>query len=563
MPTPTPTTMPTTTTTTTQTTLETWGSFAAGLRADQVPASVRRRLRLQVASVLAATFSASADAGAEAITRWARRTPGPHPLLATGDKVARIEALIASSARSCALDFDDYCLVGHTGHSAVVVPLVLGAAADLSWSDLELAQTAAVELGARLGLATFLGPQNGQNLPFVHHAAAAVAAGRVLRLDARGHAHALALALAQPEAPLWPAFLGAHDGKILTPATATAHGVISAELAFEGVTGALDLLDHPRGFLHRFAFVPARGALGRLGEVWLADTLHVKEHPACAYFQTAIDAAIEVAAQARAILGRPLVMADVKSIEIETTLLGAAVDAHARLSHGAHAGSRDTNAPLRPNEVSFSLSLTTALALLGAGLRPAAFAERPLAARSADARALAARTSVRHAWDLTSQLVFRVGSALGVRALFAGTDPRAILAGVLQARSAFPELDLAISPAHLATDLIRLVEAAVRPNGETLPGVFAPGALEGVGFPFATRLHVTLEGGARLGADRAYPRGAPGRPFDEAETIARDKLVEAASEPLGRRRANKLADAVLDPLRSQKVRDVVALLTRK
>lgn len=541
----------------TPTTLETWGAFASSLRPEQIPASARRRLRMQVASVLGAIFAADADPGAERVTRWARRSSGPHPLLSSGEKVARMEALAASAARSCALDFDDYCLVGHTGHSAVVVPLVLGAAADLPWRDLEVAQAAAVELGARLGLATFLGPQNGQNLPFVHHAAAAVAAGRVLRLDARGHAHALALALAQPEAPLWPAFLGGHDGKILTASTATVHGVMAAELAFDGVTGALDLLDHPRGFLHRFSFAPARGALGRLGETWLSETIHVKEHPACAYFQTAIDAAIEVAAQARVLLGRPLEAKDVEAVEIETTLLGAAVHAHAKLRPAAD------DAPLRPNEVSFSLSLTTALALLGGGLRPAALTERALAEGTAAARAMAARTTVRHAWDLTSQLVFRVGGALGFRALFRGTEPRALLAAPMHARASFPELELGVSSGQLATDLVRLISSLARREESQLPGVLAPGTLEGLGFPFATRLHLTLAEGTRLGADRAYPRGAPGRPIDEAEEVVRGKLIDAAAAPLGRRRAVKLADTLLDPPRTLKVRDVIAMISRK
>jgi 2-methylcitrate dehydratase PrpD len=538
------------------TTLETWGSFASSLRPEQIPASARRRLRMQVASVLGAVFAADADPGAERVTRWARRSSGPHPLLPSGEKVARVEALVASAARSCALDFDDYCLVGHTGHSAVIVPLVLGGAADLPWRDLEVAQAAAVELGARLGLATFLGPQNGQNLPFVHHAAAAVAAGRVLRLDAHGHAHALALALAQPEAPLWPAFLGAHDGKILTPSTATVQGVLAAELAFDGVTGALDLLDHPRGFLHRFSFAPARGALGRLGEVWLAETIHVKEHPACAYFQTAIDAAIEVAAQARVLLGRPLEAADVTAIEIETTLLGAAVHAHAKLRPHVEGD------PIRPNEVSFSLALTTALALLGGGLRPSSLTERALLERTEAARALAGRASVRHAWDLTSQLVFRVGGALGFRALFRGTDTRTLLSAPMQARATFPELDLGVPTGQLVTDLVRLLSSLARREEHELPGVLAPGSLEGLGFPFATRLHVTLEGGARLGADRAYPRGAPGRPIDESEEVVRGKLIDAASPVIGRRRAVKLADTILDPPRSLKIRDVVAMLAR-
>ncbi len=538
-------------------TLESFGAFAAGLRAEQIPDSARRRLRLQVASVLAATLAADVAPGAARVTQWARRSPGPHPLLSTGESVARTEAIVASAARSCALDYDDYCLGGHLGHSAVVVPLVLGAAADLAWNDLELAQAAALEVGAHLGLATFLGPQGSQDLPFVHHAAAAVAAGRVLGLDAAGHAHALALALAQPEAPLWPPFLGARDGKLLAPATATASGVLAAELAFEGVTGALDLLDRPRGFFSRSSFLPARGGLGGLGglgESWLAETLHVKEHPGCAYFQTAIDAAVEVAAQARALLGRALGAADVRSIDVETTLLGAAVDAHAERAQAS-----DAAAPLRPDEVASSLGLTTALALLGGALRPEAFAEDALAAATSDARALGARTRVRHAWDLTGQLGLQVAAALGARALWSGVDPRAILAAPLRARGALPELALSLSPTQLAADLMRLLGML---GGGSERGS-ERGSLAALGFPFATRLTVTLASGVRLGAHRDYPRGAPGRPFAEAEAIARQKLVEAGSGPLGRRRASRLADLVLEPSSAQRVRDVIGLLVRK
>jgi len=533
-------------------TLEDWGEFIAGTGVQSLPGTARRRLRLQTLSVLAATFQAENDEGARRVTQWARRSKGPHPLLPTGEGVGRTEAIVASAARSCTFDYDDYCLVGHTGHSAVIVPLVLGAAADLAWSDLENAQSIATELGGRLGLATFLGPQNGQNLPFVHALGAAAATARVLSLDAKRAAHALALAIAQPEAPLWPAFLGAHDGKILTTASSTLSGTIAAELAFEGVTGALDLLDHEKGFFRRMAFVPARGALEGLGDTWIAETIHVKEHPACAYFQTAIDAAVEVGAQARVVLGRPLVATDVKSIDIETTFLGAAVDAHSKLAHESmHDG-------IHANEVNFSLALTTAITLLSGPLRPPMLTHASLAKQTDDLRALASRTTVRHAWDLTSRMLWRLAEHMSPAQLFKGTDMADLLLAPVLAKRAFPALDVeGLSTTHLAAEASRAM-VAMRDR----PKIPTKNPLHALSFPFGTRLRIELTKGGGLGADRAVPRGAPSRPFAEAEDITKNKLVDAAESRLGKRKATKLVETILDPPKKLRVRDVVEMLRK-
>ena len=50
-------------------------------------------------------------------------------------------------------------------------------------------------------------------------------------------------------------------------------------------------------FFSRFSFLPLKGALGGLGETWLTDTMQVKVHAACWYFQTALDAAEELLAE--------------------------------------------------------------------------------------------------------------------------------------------------------------------------------------------------------------------------------------------------------------------------
>ena len=69
-----------------------------------------------------------------------------------------------------------------------------------------------------------------------------------LGLDAERTAHALAIALYQPPYGLWPGFMGPQT-KLLTAAEPAAAGARAALLAAEGVTGALDVIEHPRGLL--------------------------------------------------------------------------------------------------------------------------------------------------------------------------------------------------------------------------------------------------------------------------------------------------------------------------
>ena len=248
------------------------GAWAAGLRLADLPESVRGRAELQRLSIAAGRAAGEGEAA-------------PFAVAAPDGAVGEV---YRSAVASIAHDWDDYLFMGHTGHSAVP------AAAAFAEGDEEralVAQVAANEVAGRLGAALFFGPHNGQFWASIHCASAAVAASVGMGLDAERTAQALAIALYQPPYGMWPGFMGPKT-KLLTAAEPAALGVRAALLAAEGVSGALDVIEHPRGLLAALSFAPQPGMLGALGEVWLTDTLAFKRLPGCAYLQSVGEAAL-------------------------------------------------------------------------------------------------------------------------------------------------------------------------------------------------------------------------------------------------------------------------------
>src|SRR3954452_7114161 len=235
---------------------EEWGAWAASLTAADAPEHVAERARLQTTSVIAA-----ANAGAEDAAPFAAVAPdGPAGEVSRG------------AAASIAHDWDDYLYMGHTGHSAVWASRAVGEAEGAGDESVLLAQIAANEISGRLGAARFLGPHNGQFWSTIHRPGPARAAGLIRGLDAERLAQAMAISLYQPPYGLWPGFMG-PDTKLLTAAEPVAQAIRAADLAAEGFTGPLDVLESPRGVMAHLAFAPRPSMLAALGEVWLTDTL--------------------------------------------------------------------------------------------------------------------------------------------------------------------------------------------------------------------------------------------------------------------------------------------------
>lgn len=425
-------------------------SWAAALRLEDLPESVLERARLQADAVHAA-----ARAGEEAAAPIAAVAPrGP------------LGEVWSGAAASIAHDWDDYLYMGHTGHSAVWAAGAFAADPDRAL----VAQVAANEVAGRLGAALFLGPHNGQFWSAIHCAGGAVAAGVASGLSAERLAHALAIALYQPPFGLWPGFMEAPT-KLLTAAEPALQGARAVLLAAEGLDGALDVIEHPRGLLRYFSYVPRPAMLGALGQTWLTDTLAFKLYPGCAYVQTAVDAALRLDVD----------VDDIAAIDVDAGLLTVAMDA------------LNPKPSLTAVGVNFSTPLSIAVALHAGRLTPAELAPEWLEENGSRLRELTSRIRVRHDWELslrTARGTLEGGASLR-------DVPRSALlrlAGHLRESTGGASFDLAglLRDRRLRARLGKLAIDAGRPG----PRGMAALDTERLRMTFPARLRVKLRSGA-------------------------------------------------------------------
>jgi len=525
--------------------LEQMADFAAGLRWDDVPPAVRRRARLQALSALGAALASPREPGARKVLSQLAggHRPGDSLLWATGDRVSLHAAVVGNATSTCAFDWDEVLLLAHPSHSAVTVAWGLGAARDATLGEVLCAQVAANELAGRLGLACFFGPQNGQHQPLLHHAGGAAAAARLLGLSAEATADALALALAQPQTALWPAFLGEIESKVLTAAHPTELGLAAAEHAAAGVRGPRDILDHPRGVLHRFAFLPAPRALGGLGRTWLTHTLQIKQHAACWYFQAPLDALARLRKRVE-----PAERDAVRRIHCGATLLATAV--HGLGTQAQRAG--DAGA-LSPNVMNFRLDTSLALMWLRGRLTPAELGEAARSEVAQQIQRLAALTEVTHRVDLSQATVTAVHEALDLpRLLHAG--PLALVQALARAGREFQgAAATAVTPREAAALAGALLSALRRlrrsrrghpgqgpghgigqgPGQPPVPAVDNPladpavaAAVESLALPCGGSVTVELESGRVLTEQVDVPGGAA-LEDESGVALARAKLEAA------------------------------------
>lgn len=459
--------------------------WAAGLGVEDLPASVRERAALQ-----ADCIAAGRAAGERAAAPFAAVAPdGP------------VGEIYRSAAASIAHDWDDYLFMGHTGHSAVP-------AAAAFTEDPEralLAQVAANEVAGRLGAALFLGPHNGQFWASIHCASAAVAVAIGLGLDASRTAHALSIALYQPPYGMWPGFMGPKS-KLLTAAEPAAVGARAALLAADGIDGALDVIEHPRGVLSSLSFAPRPAMFGALGRVWLTDTLAFKRLPGCAYLQSVGEAAI----------GSGVAAEQVAGVEIAAGWLTCEME---ELGRGPD---------LSPVRVNFSATLTTAIALLAGRLTPAELEPGWLAQNEAAIRALAAKVRLVHDPALTAQTLRGT--------LEAGASPDLGLRDLLRIRRRLGDANM--DEANPGPAVVRALAAdpALRRHlgrslRERLTGGSADSGIDSLDTKalrmiFPSRLRIRLRDGSVRVVNGEEP-GSCGRSLAEQRAVVEERLAVA------------------------------------
>lgn len=510
------------------TTLARIASWAVEAKITDAPTAVVDLCRAQRRSVLAAVAASTGDGAVRrafsGMRSWAGEGPVRIPGFEGGVRVD--DAIYAAAVSAIALDFDDYLCFAHSGHSAVLAPLLLAVETGSSGADQLGAQLVANEVAARLGGACLLGPLNGQLWSFVHAAGAALAAGRLLGLDAGRLGHALAIALYQAPRPTLPGFM-APDTKVLTAAEPTLVGVRAARLAAAGASGPLDLLDHPQGFFGAFAYAPLPAMLGNLGEGWATQTLSIKRYPGCAYLDTALDALFS--------LGPPPAT-DVAAVQVDAGVVTCEMDALSR----PYTRSGD----LSPVTVNFSVPWSLAAALLAGRLSPSETNEDWLAANHAPLSELATRTCVRHDWGATLASAAAMAPLLPPRATTAGASP-ARLAGALR-KVRRDHRAIGFGPTEAAA-LLRAVRSANLRSARSLVSmarVWDPAALERFAMTFPARVTVRLRDGQQLSGEADVPAGGAGNVNLTPEMVSREKLAEWGTPVWGTDGVEEIAKAI-------------------
>ncbi|MFC7738688.1 MmgE/PrpD family protein [Roseomonas sp. GCM10028921] len=270
-------------------------SYAAGWRgrdlAPELEHHARRALLDWFAALLPGCSRPPATLLAAALAP--ERGPGRAVCYVDGSRGPLRQAALINATASHTVEFDDiYRDAGY--HPAVAtVPAALAAAQayGASMAGLLRAIVAGYEVGCCIGIA--VQPSHYRywhTTGTVGTFGAAAAAGVILGLDETRMAHALATA-ATMAGGLQQAFRGEGMSKPLHPGHAAEAGTLAAMAAFQGVTGALDVLDGPAGFAAATSEDTGKWdkALAGLGERHAIAGMTFKNHGCCGHIFAGLD----------------------------------------------------------------------------------------------------------------------------------------------------------------------------------------------------------------------------------------------------------------------------------
>jgi 2-methylcitrate dehydratase PrpD len=277
-------------------------AFAADLEFDTLPDEVVASVRLRALDVLGLGLAASTYDFAKPVIA-AAADGGPCTIMGSASTASPAGAALVNGTLAHGLDFDDTHAASITHASAVVVPSVLaiGESRGIAGPEVITAVVAGYEAIARLGMAA----------PGAFHArgwhatsvcgvfAAALAAGKLLRLDATRLTHALGLAGSFASGVM--EFL--EDGsavKRLHAGWAAHAGVVAATLAAGGLTGPATVLEGRFGFYRTFVGVaPLTEVFETLGRRWETPRISFKPYPCCHLNHAYIDCALRLRREQR------------------------------------------------------------------------------------------------------------------------------------------------------------------------------------------------------------------------------------------------------------------------
>jgi len=274
-----------------------------------------RRCLLDLFAAAAAGFHAPA---ATALRNMACRREGRARLWYSGHNAAADAAAMANSAASSALDLDDghRWAGGHPGAAIIPAVLAVSEAAGRSFGDALTAMTVGYEASVRVAAARDFNRLYA--LSTGRWSAYGVAAAAGWLQDVHEEQLAQALVIAGELSPWligsgFSQFMGNH---VKEGIPWSAHlGLMSLEMAGEGMTGPLDLFDNPEHY-------DADKMIREFAGAWRIDGVYFKPYACCRWIHTALDALSSLQERAR------FTAADIDLIEVHTVRRALTLNNH-------------------------------------------------------------------------------------------------------------------------------------------------------------------------------------------------------------------------------------------
>lgn len=275
-----------------------FAEFVVDTRLEDVPAEERRLAGVAMLDGLGVTIAATTEPPGRTMIEYVREMGGnpQASVIGGGFKTNNANAAFANGTLAHCLDFDD---VGGFGHPTVVLlPAILAVAEQLGKSGRDALEAYVVgfEVAAHLALgntrgAALLDQVHGFHSTAVYgHFAAAAAAAKLFNLDVEQTQRTFGIVASACAGIL--ANLG-YQVKPLHAGQASRNGVVAADLARRGWTGAPDIIERPVGWAYAFLgeHFEAERATAGLGTEWrLPASLGIKKYPCCYYNHAALDA---------------------------------------------------------------------------------------------------------------------------------------------------------------------------------------------------------------------------------------------------------------------------------
>jgi len=519
-----------------------------------LPSRVLDRARYQMLNIIAAAhagaISPSARKVMEAVRKW--DSGGLFPVVTGGKKFSLHGSLFVNTALSMAHDYDDYLFLGHTGHSAVFTGLLVGMAEKRSMQDVITAQVIGNEIGGRLGAACLIGPQNGQMWTFIHVAEAAAVAAKLMGLDARGIAHAIAIGFYQPPFAMSPGFMG-PDTKLLSAAQGSLAGLMAAQLAREGFTGPLDILENPRGFLAQFSYAPMGFMLSGWGKSWVTESIAYKIVPGCAYIDTTVDAMMIILDEFRRKNGREMTSEDVREVTVLANLLTIGMNHMSEENVG--------RGVLNPIAINFSIPANIAILILTGDLKVEYLDPDWLELHREDILALCRRIKLEHDWEMSigvnkamgkvldlSRVVDSIGMTNLLRArrraaAHFGTGVTLGIKDFLEMRSQ-AGLEGKDYLSQIASGALKRVFGSKKSATRSGPPDLGESDFSKFTMPFAAKVTIRTSNWKEYSARQDIPCGGPGQPWEDTVKKVENKFRREAGRNLSAKQVQWTIDNI-------------------